>query len=291
MLGFSRLASTSSLGVHMATMNRRRGAWSRATRLLREPTIHFFIIAAAILLTHRLIVGNPRTIVITPALESDLMRQLHDQLGRPPSKAEADTYMQGWKRNEVLYREALREGIDRNDPTVRSVLIGKMRERVMLQAPVPEPTESDLQEYYKRHQAMFDAPFIYEHEYVIFPKNDPGAEQKRAKYERELKGGATPASLGLRSTAAKVDRARIVQTFGDETAERIIHLPIGQWQELEAPNALLLVKMIDIEGGPPRADVLRKRLVAAWKGAMEQKAFDRATKALVARYHFEESSQ
>src|SRR4051794_3946624 len=88
-------------------------------RLFREPTLHFFAIAALVLAGHRFFSGNPRTIAVTPALKADLLRRFHDQLNRPPTSAEADAFLAAWKVDEALYREALREGLDRDDPTVR----------------------------------------------------------------------------------------------------------------------------------------------------------------------------
>lgn len=260
----------------------------KVARLSSEPTVHFFAVALVLVLAQRFVVGDPRTIVVTPALKADLIRRLQDQLGRPPDEAEAAAHLRMWKRDEALYREALREGIDRDDPAIRNLLIGKMRERAMLRTPLPEPSESDLQEYLERHRGEFEAPLIYEHEYVVFPKNEPGAEQRRAKYERELKAGASTAALGLRSVAANVNRERIEQEFGIETAKRICELPIGYWQELETQESLLLVRMIRVEGGLPKPEVLHERLVASWKASMQQGTIDRATQAVADQYRFEE---
>jgi len=276
----------------MAAMKRNtRARPNQAARLLKEPTVHFFIIAAAILFTHRLAVGDPRVIVITPALKGDLLRRYQDQLSRPPTSGEADSFMRAWKEEEALYREALREGLDRDDPTVRNVLISKMRDRVALQARMPEPTEAELQHYFEQHRDQFEAPMIYEHEYVAFPKSEVGAERERAKYERLLKADATTASLGLHSTAAKVNRERIEQQFGPETADRICHLPIGQWQELETNDRLLLVKMIEVQGGLPEPQALHARLLAGWQAIMGQKAVEQATHVISDRYRFEEPAR
>ncbi len=260
-------------------------------RLVREPTLHFFALAATVLLGHRLLAGDPRTIEVTRALKADLLRRYQDQLNRPPTSAEADAFMAAWKADEALYREALREGIDRDDPTVRAVLIGKMRERAMLQMRTPEPTDAELRQYLEQHRAEFEAPLIYEHEYVAFPKGEPGAREERAKHQRQLLAGATPAALGLRSTAANVNRERIDQAFGPEVAEKLVHLPPLQWHELETGDRLLLVKLIRIQGGLPKAEELRERLIAGWKGAMQQKATEAVTRAIAERYRIEEKPE
>jgi len=264
---------------------------ARRPRLWREPTVHFFLLAAALFLAHRLVVGDPRTIVITPALRADLLRRYHDQLNRAPTAAEAQAFLAAWKGDEALYREALRDGIDRDDPTVRSVLISKMRERVMLQTRLPEPTDADLRRYLDQHRDQFDAPLMYEHQVVAFPKSDPGAREKRAQALRRLAAGATPADLGLRSTAANVTRDRIEQTFGAAVAEQICHLPVGPWRELETSDRLLLVQMIGVQGGLPPPEVLHAQLVAGWKGAQAEKAVAKATRAIAERYRFEEPAR
>ncbi len=264
---------------------------SRLARLLREPTVHFFLLAVALLGAQRLVAGNPRTIEITPALKADLLRRYRDQLNQAPTSAQAEAFMTAWKTDEALYREALREGIDRDDPTVRSVLVSKMRDRALLRTRIPEPTEAELQQYLERHRDQFATPVICEHEYVEFAKSDPNAERERAKCESELRTGATPASLGLHSTVANVSRERIEQEFGSEVADKICHLPMEQWQELETNDRLLVVKLSSTHGGLLPPDVLHARLVASVKSEREQKALAQATQEIAKQYRFEEPSK
>jgi len=263
----------------------------KGSRLLRVPTLHFFVLAAGAFLVHRIVVGDQRTIELTPALKGDLVRRYQDQLGRAPTNAEAEAYVSAWKVDEALYREALRQGMDRDDPTVRDLLIKNLRERLMLQTRLREPTEAELQQYLEQHRADYETPLIYEHEFVAFPKQEPGAEHQRAKYERALVAGATTASLGLRSTAANVNRQRMEQEFGPEVAEKIQHLPLGQWQKLETGDRLLLVKLIRIQGGLAAPTVLHQQLLAGFRAALAQAALEQATQAITRRYRFQERSR
>jgi hypothetical protein len=219
------------------------------------------------------------------------LRRFHDQLNRPPTSAEAEAFLSSWKVDEALYREALREGLDRDDPTVRNVLIGKMRDRALLSTRIAEPTETELQQYLAKHRSDFEAPLLYEHEYVAFPKDRPSAAEERSQAERQLASGATPAALGLRSTAANVDRARIDREFGPEVAEKLVRLAPGAWHELETRDRLLLVKMSATTGGLPPAEILHAQLVAVWTAEKQQQALGRATRAITERYHFEEAAR
>jgi hypothetical protein len=268
-----------------------RAKTSAFLRLLREPTLHFFAIAAAALLVQRLIVGDAQTIELTPALKADILRRYHDQMGRAATPAEAEGVLANWKTEEVLYREALRENLDRDDPAVRNLLVGKMRDRLLLQAPLGEPSEAELQQFLEQHRADFEMPLLYEHEFVVFPKQDPGAEQLRARSQRRLAAGATPASLGLRSTVANVNRERIEQEFGPAVAGEIRKLPLGQWHELETNDRLLLVKMNAIQGGLAAPALLHEQLLAGWKASQAQKVVEQAVASVTRRYRFQEKSR
>lgn len=266
-------------------------ATSKLPQLLREPTLHFFVIAAAALLAQRLVAGDPRTIELTPALKADLLRRYRDQLSRPVTSAEAEAFVAAWKADEALYREALREGIDREDVAVRNLLVGKMRERLLLQTRLREPTDADLRDYLERHRDQFEAPLLFEHDYVAFDKQAPHAAEQRAKYREKLEAGATPASLGLRNTAANVNRERVQQDLGPEIAAKIGQLPLGRWTALETSDRLLLLKLIRVQGGLPDPNDLKAALTGAWKAEQAQQAVDRAAKAVAARYRFEEKSR
>jgi hypothetical protein len=260
-------------------------------RLLREPTLHFFAVAAVALLVQRSIAGDAQTIELTPALKADLLRRYQDQMGRAPTPSDAEATIANWKGEEVLYREALREKLDRDDPTVRNLLVGKMRERLLLQKQLPEPSEAELQQFLERHRADYEVPMLYEHEFVVFPKQQPESERQRAKVEPQLVAGATPASLGLRSTVANVNRERMDQEFGAAVAERVRSLPVGQWRTLETNDRWLLVKMNGTQGGLAPPALLHEQLLAGWKAEQAQKVVEQATQIVMQHYRFEEKSR
>ena len=84
---------------------------------------------------------------------------------------------------------------------------------------------------------------------------------------------------------------RIEQEFGPEVAEKIPHLPLGKWQELETGDRLLLVKLIRIQGGLAPPALLHEQLRAGFQVALGQQALEQATQAIARRYRFEEKSR
>ena len=259
-----------------------------AARLLREPTVHFFILAALLFLGHRLIVGNPRVIAVSTGLRADLQRQLRDQNGRRPTPSELEAALDTWKRNEALYREAIRDGIDRDDPTVRLVLADRMRARAVQEMPKREPSDDDLARMLAGNRKAYEVPLQYSFDSVAFSKTETDAAKRRSGYQRALAAGAKPSTLGRPITSATLTRADLTERFGAALAASICGLPIGAFEPLETADSLLLVRLDKVEGGLPSQEELRPRLVNDWLTWLKQQAVEHTVEQIVARYRFEE---
>lgn len=272
-----------------ARMAQALGVWKRSLMgLLREPTVHFFIVGALIFVTHHALGDDARRVEVGPGLRADLTRQFQDRMGKAPNSTELQAILQNWKFEEVLYREALREGLDREDASIRALLVDKLRARLADSVQVREPSDAELEAWLNQHRDLYETPMLYAYEYVVFRKEEPHAEQHRTRAAAALKSGSTPSALGLRSVSAKIHRQRIEQDFGPELCAKICSLPLGEWQSLDGPDILLLVRMSEVEGGLPSREVLQERLVADWKLAERQQAAEHKAQALLGRYRFEE---
>ena len=264
-------------------------SWSRRTNsLVAEPILHFFVIGALLFVAHRLVVGDPRVVVVTPGVRADLERRFRDNNGRPPSLSELDGEVGAWERDEALYREAVRDRLDRNDATIRAVLADRVRARAALGVPRREPSDAELDRWLATHRSLYEAPRRYDYGTVVFPKGDPAAAVALEKYERALRAGAKPSALGRPIVGGDLTAEDLEERFGPALAARMRALPIGQWQRLESEESLLLVRINAIEGGLPGADELHRRLVADWLFAERKRVVDQAVQAIVDRYRFEQ---
>jgi len=270
-------------------MTPRRGVTSgRLRRLLREPTLHFFVLGAAIFVLHHILVGDPRVVVIRPALRADLERNIRDQQGRAATPAELDAALDTWKRNEALYREALREGLERDDATVRTVLADKLRARALQALPRREPSEAELAAWLAERREAYDTPVRYVFSRVSFPRNEEAASAQRAGYARALADGRPPASLGRSVVRDRLTAAELRERFGASAAAAIRGQAPGSWQPLDTSTAFLLVRLDRREGGLPSPEVLHDQLTVDWRAFADGQAVERAMDAIVARYRFEE---
>jgi hypothetical protein len=263
--------------------------WTRLAGLMKDPTARFFALGALLFVAHRLVGGEERAIAVTPGVRADLERKFRDHKGQKPTAAELSQALNEWKRDEALYREALREQLDRHDPTIRTVLADKMRARAALAVTPREPSDAELQGWLDSHPALYEMPRRYEYESVAFPKAESSARELRDAYLRALHEGKDPRTLGRPIVGGRLTAEVLRQRLGPALAELISGLPPARWERAENESSLLLVRLKGVQGGlPPLAEV-RSRVKDDLLAAERQRAVDRAVQAIVGRYHFEES--
>jgi hypothetical protein len=253
-----------------------------------EPTLHFFLLGLLFFVVHQLVVGDPRTIVVNPAVKSDLARLFRDQNGRAASPAELDAALDAWKREEALFREALREKLEQQDPMIRTALADRLRARLAVELPKREPTKAELEAWLASQRDIYEVPLRYHYEFASFEKAGGSADAELERFEQALKSGKEPASLGRPIFGGKLTVAELREKLGPVAGERFPKLPVGEWQRVETDQSLLLVRVKQVSGGLPPFEELRSRLAVDWKADAERQALERAADAIVERYHFEE---
>ena len=118
--------------------------------LLREPLVHFLLLGAALFGVFALVGdrGSERAghIVVTPGHLEHLMVSFTRTWQRPPTAPELAGLIDDYIRDEVLYREAVAMGLDRDDTIVRRRLRQKLEflteETAEMAAPSDEETAS-----------------------------------------------------------------------------------------------------------------------------------------------------
>ena len=109
-------------------------------KLLREPLVHFLMIGAGIFLIGALVGSpvetGPERIVITKGQVEQAVTEWSQTRERVPTDQELAGLIDAEIKNEILYREAIAMGLDREDPIVRRRLRQKME---LLSAGGPDP--------------------------------------------------------------------------------------------------------------------------------------------------------
>ena len=77
---------------------------------------------------------------------------------RPPTAVELQRAFDKYVRSEVLYREALERGLDRNDPVVKMSLVRKITMLGTAQAQAAVPSDAELKAYFELRAERYRVP-------------------------------------------------------------------------------------------------------------------------------------
>ncbi|NWG45745.1 MAG: peptidyl-prolyl cis-trans isomerase [Alphaproteobacteria bacterium] len=208
--------------------------------LEREPLILFLILGAGVFLIDGLSMREgaapeDRVIRITA---SDLARMdaaWSSQYARAPTQDEHEMMVADQIREEVLYREALRLGLQENDAIIRRRLAQKLSFLTEDLATLEPPTEDELRAHYDAHPEKWTRVPRTSFTHVYFSPERPEAQARAAEALAALTGdpSADPGAFGdafmlSRSYAERTDR-QIGELFGGQFAEALAELPRDRW--------------------------------------------------------------
>src|SRR6187431_2480852 len=173
----------------------------RIQKLLGEPMLHFLLIGIALFAAYQWMApvdSDGRRIVITQGVLNDLVTQHVAAKGREPSPTELNHLVELYVRDEILYREGVKLGIDRDDLVVKRRVRQKIELIAEEEASTQAPTDADLSAYLAANQGRFVQPAILTFEQVFLGQATSGPEVVRAVAVtgEALRNGADPAAFG-----------------------------------------------------------------------------------------------
>jgi len=181
---------------------------------------------------------------------------------------------------EVLAREAVRLGLDRDDVIVRRRLAQKMAFVSDDLALVTEPAEADLRAYFEAHKEAYTTPDLYALRHVFFNPDRHGmaldADARRAL--QRLTRGADASEVGdpfmLPRELADVSRDDIARDFGSVFAEAVTTSTPGAWAgPVRSPFGVHLVKLeAHTPSSVARFEDVRDRVREAFLAQKQQEA-------------------
>ena len=261
----------------------------------RSPLLVFLVLGVGVLAVERWLAdGNIEERVVTVTGEQvDALRARWDaQWGRPPSDRELQGLLDEAVREEILYREALRLGLDRDDPIVRRRLAEKMTFMLEDNAQLPAPGAREVEAYFAAHAERYREPqrTTFRHVYL---SGDRRADPQRdaadlLRVVRDATDGwrrtGDPFSL-LREYTDRTDR-EIAELFGADFAAALDGLPAGEWHgPLDSALGTHLVQVLN-RSTPrrPALDDVRERVVPDLLAAQRRDRNRAALRALRERY-------
>jgi len=211
-------------------------------RWLREPLLHFLLLGFAIFGAYRLLGADeqpPSSIVVTEGTINGQIESFSRTWLRPPTPQEVEELIREYVREEVYYREGMALGLDRDDTVIRRRLKQKLEFVAEAAGIATEPTDEDLRAYLEQRRDAYrtDARLSFVHVFLSAERRGDAVEQDAARVLGTLqssKAAIDPAALSdptlLELRFEDVPLRDVAAQFGDEFAERVVELPVGQWQ-------------------------------------------------------------
>jgi len=173
--------------------------------------------------------------VVTAAKRRWLDEHLAKQWRRPPTAAESDRSLADYVREEILYREALALGLDRDDLVVRRRLVQKMEMLALRDG--PGVSEADLMDYYLAHRAEYAIGESVSFRHVFFgvAARGVGAPAAAGAVLAELRdrGASGVSGLGdpppMPPEVSEWTRSMVAARFGPGFAEAVFEAGPGGW--------------------------------------------------------------
>jgi len=269
-------------------------------RFLRDPLLHFLILGAALLLVYALTTGafssgDVRRIEIGASEIEMLAGGFERQWGRAPTPEELRSLISARVREEVLYREALAVGLDRDDVVVRRRMVQKMELLTEDLAMLADPTEDELRTFFEDHREEYRIPprVTFSHVYFNADRRGTAAEEDARRVLAELRAETPPPDrapergdstmIGYDYSLATPDEVRRV--FGPHFADALFELEPG-WQGPVVSGYGLHVVHVGqrVEGRVREYEVVRDRLVEHYNRVRRDRASDALYESLAARY-------
>lgn len=214
-----------------------------------------------------------RVIEVTRDQVEPLHARWTAQWGRPPTRAELEGLVEDAIDEEILYREAQRLGLDREDAIVRRRLAQKLTFILEDAGDAATPSAEEVEEYYARHAERYRRRqrTTFDHVFLSADRRTDPAGDATALL-RELGAGGAGGNgwkrLGdpfmlARSYAGRTD-AEIERLFGTGFADAVSAFSTGDWRgPIESTYGVHLVRVIDRRAPRvPPLDELRDRVVA-----------------------------
>ena len=271
-------------------------------RLLREPLIHFLALGAILFGVYAYAershggVEQPKQIQLTVDDLSQMVVVFRSQWRRDPTPEELRSLVEEKVHEEVLYREALALGIDKDDTIVKRRMAQKMQFLAEDVAAAREPAREELGKWYEANRDQFALPPRVSFRHLYFSPDRRGAHARDdaaaalTKLCGQSEDSNVAATLADSFMFQEYYRDRtpefLGKEFGPNFALAVAKISPGSWQgPVESGFGWHLV-FVDalIPGRVPALEEVEADVKTAWLAEQKARAWQKAYQDMRAKY-------
>ena len=253
-------------------------------KLWREPLVHFLLagtllFGAGTLFSPASGAASQNRIHVSAAEVQRLRDVWSRQYGRTPDTNQLNSLIDEYVREEVLYREAIASGLDKDDTIIRRRVVEKMEFLSQEIASAP-PSEAEIQEYFQANRENFRVPAqaAFAHIYFSPAKRSAAENDARDVLTRLRRHLGESSQFGdsfmLQSEYPAQTQSEVKALFGDEFAKTLFQLTPGQWEgPISSSYGIHLVRISQlIPSRVPELAEVRNQVLTDFKNERLQRA-------------------
>jgi len=262
-----------------------------AERVIREPLLHFVLLGVLLFgldaafghrASHARAPETDRNIVVSPSIRTQLANSWQQNHGKPATPGELEQEIRRYIDDEVLYREGLARGLDRDDGPVRARVASKMAFVLQSKLALDDPGDAVLRSWFDAHRGEVARPATVDFVHVFVREDDPSAKKRASELLDQLRAGAEPAGLGDRFSGGRHYRGRkladLEESFGPEFAKGLFEQKPGEWQLRHSRFGWHLVEVVKTASAEdPTFASVRLDVLKSWRDARRSEELARAT--------------
>ena len=297
-----RDAAERSVDLNVGERVSRMALPSLMKRLLHEPLFHFLLIGAVLFAVDhyvqpaRGVAPSSKQIQLSLDDLGQLVMLFQAQWQRQPTAQELNRLVENKVQEEILYREALAMGLDKDDTIVKRRMAQKLQFLAEDVAAAREPTTGELKSWFEKNKAMFAQPSRVSFRHLYFSPDRRGVHARDDAAKALAKLASQPQDAKLAASLADPfmfqdyyrDRAPdyLGKEFGPQFAQAVAKLAPGSWQgPIESGFGWHLVYVDTlIPGRVPAFEEIEPDVKTAWLGEQKSLAWEKAYKEMRAKY-------
>jgi hypothetical protein len=268
-------------------------------KFLREPLVHFLALGAALFFLYS-VVGNrnelqSEKIVVTSGKIDQIITTFSRTWQRPPSPEELNGLIEDDIREEVISREAMAMGLNKDDTIIRRRLRQKFEFLMEDAETASEPTDQDLQSWFNKNSEKnhTEPQFSFLHVYVN--ANRRGGEaladaNTMLVHLNDPHNKIDPSEFGdqtlLPSEFSLSPSGEIAKVFGDQFVQQLEKIEVGRWSgPLQSTFGLSLVFLRErTESRDKTFEEMRDQAKREWVIARRQEIAEATYRKLREKY-------
>lgn len=211
-----------------------------------QPLLWFALIACLLFLLDRRRDMDGQIIFVTTEQAQRLATLWESQTGLIPSSQELESLINNWVKEEIMYREALRLGLQQNDSIVRRRLVQKLGFIVDSEQDRSEnQSEESLRQFYEDNIEDYTLPVRYTFQQLFFATEEAAEDALlRIQNEKEIESLGEPSMLNASYAYRSI--LDLNATFGGKFSDGLKTLDSEQWDgPLQSGFGFHLVKLAD----------------------------------------------